>query len=87
MLGHAQFMVRNNFYVLIDNHFEDTTIVTNPEQWVSYWKGLMTDVAADPVSVNRVLVDLYNEPDSHAFTWTTVRLAWGCCASTCWLLD
>ena len=66
-------MVRNNFYVLIDNHFEDTTIVSNPTGWVNYWSGLMTDIAADAASVNRVLVDLYNEPDSHGFTWTSVR--------------
>ena len=79
-----QFMVRNNFYVLIDNHFEDTTITTAPDQWVSYWTGLITDIVKDPASTGRVLVDLYNEPDSHGLTWETVRPClparlWGTC--------
>ena len=72
-------MVRNNFYVILDNHFEDTTIGTNPPQWLDYWAGLMTDVTKDTVSTARVLVDLYNEPDAHGFTWSTVRLALAAC--------
>ena len=69
----AQFMARNGFYVLIDNHFEDTTILTNPTQWVDDWSGLMADIVKDSVAAGRVLVDLYNEPDSHGLTWSTVR--------------
>ena len=68
----VQFLVRNDFYVIIDNHFEDTTITSSPSQWVTNWSGIMADIIKDAPSTARVLVDLYNEPDAHGFTWSTV---------------
>ena len=67
-----QFMARNGFYIIIDNHFEDTTIITNPTGWVNNWSGMMADIVKDSVSAGRVLVDLFNEPDSKGLTWSTV---------------
>ena len=32
-------------------------------RWVSWWSQLLTDVIADPLSKNRVMIDLMNEPD------------------------
>lgn len=68
----VQFMARNGFYIIIDNHFEDTTIITNPTGWVNNWSGMMADIVKDSVSAGRVLVDLFNEPDSKGLTWSTV---------------
>ena len=60
-----RFFVRNNFYVLIDNHLNlDSTAIDNPTNWVALWKQLMTDVVADEASAQRVMVDILNEPDS-----------------------
>ena len=69
----AQFLVRNNFYVLIDDHSEDPS-VQNPSQWVQYYTQLMTDITADVPSRNRVMVDILNEPDHAGLGWTQVTL-------------
>ena len=68
----SQFLTRNNFYVLIDDHSEDPTVQNDPNQWVQYWAQLMTDITADPTSRNRVMVDLLNEPDHASYKWDTV---------------
>ena len=67
-----QFLTRNNFYVLIDDHSEDPTVQNDPNLWVQYWVQLMTDITADPVSRNRVMVDPLNEPDHAGYNWGNV---------------
>lgn len=71
-LGLLQFLVRNNFYVLIDDHSEDPTVKNDPNTWVTYWAQLMTDIQADPTSRNRVMVDPLNEPDHASLKWDQV---------------
>ncbi len=68
-----QFCVRNNFYVIIDDHSEDPTVQTDPTQWVQYWVQLMTDVTSDTQSQQMVMADLINEPDHAGFNWDQVR--------------
>ena len=60
-------------YIIIDNHSQDPTVKTNPTQWVSYYKQLLTDIAADTPSVNRVIVDIINEPDHTGYAWDKVH--------------
>ena len=67
-----QFLARNNFYILIDDHSEDPTVQNDPNLWVQYWTQLMTDITADPISRNRVMVDILNEPDHASYKWDTV---------------
>ena len=68
-----QFLVRNGFYLILDNHTEDPTLTQSMSTWVKYWVQLMTDVVADPTSAQRVMVDLINEPDHAGLNWTTVH--------------
>ena len=69
-----QVLARNNMYMIIDNHSQDPTVKTHPTQWVSYYKQLMTDIAADGPSSLRVIVDVLNEPDHLGYGWDTVCL-------------
>lgn len=41
-------------------------IVSDPALWVSYWKRLATDFAADPLLSKRAMYDILNEPDSRS---------------------
>lgn len=68
----VQFLVRNNFYVLIDDHSEDPTVQNNPTQWVQYYVQMMTDITADVPSRNRVMIDILNEPDHAGYNWAQV---------------
>lgn len=33
----VQFLARNGFYIIIDNHSEDKTVKNAPTQWVNYY--------------------------------------------------
>lgn len=67
-----QFLVRNNFYVLIDDHSEDPTVQNDANLWVTYYTQLMTDITKDVPSRNRVMVDVLNEPDHAGLNWSQV---------------
>ena len=58
--------------MLIDDHSEDPTVQNDPNLWVQYWTQLMTDITADAISRNRVMVDILNEPDHASYKWDTV---------------
>lgn len=68
-----QFLARNNFYILIDDHSEDPTVQNDPNTWVQYWTQLMTDICSDGPSCNRVMVDILNEPDHAGYNWAQVQ--------------
>lgn len=57
----------NGIYVLLDDHYEDSTYVNNQSQWISGWQKVAQMFASNPM----VGYDLYNEPDSHNVTWET----------------
>ncbi len=64
------FFAQNGFYVLIDNHLrEDQTVLENPQQWVQYWIQLATAISQDPVSRERIMIDILNEPDNFGIRW------------------
>lgn len=66
----VQFLARNGFYVLIDNHLRtDTTVLTNPAGWVQDWQALVTDLTKDTQTKSHLLVDLLNEPDNQGIRW------------------
>lgn len=52
-------------YVLLDDHYEDNTYVTNQAQWIAGWQKVAQLFINNPA----VGYDLYNEPDSHSLTW------------------
>lgn len=60
--------------MIIDNHSEDPTVENDPALWVTYWTELMKDIAADPTSRKRVMIDILNEPDHAGFKWDAVWL-------------
>ena len=41
--------------------------------WVNVWTQLLRDIVADPISQQRTMVDILNEPDSRGLGW---RLFW-----------
>lgn len=55
----------DGIFVLIDDHYEDTTYEQNPTQWINDWKQIATLFKSNPL----VGYDLLNEPDSHGITW------------------
>lgn len=57
----------NGIYVLIDDHFEDSTYVNNQAAWQQGWKTIAQMFKSNPL----VGYDLWNEPDSHSTTWET----------------
>lgn len=66
----VNFFAKNGFYVLIDNHFrEDQTVLQSQQQWLQYWVQLVTAISKDPVSRDRLMIDLLNEPDNYGVRW------------------
>lgn len=63
------FFARNGFYVLIDDHTEDSTVLNGTNQWVQDWVKLVTAISQDPISKSMLMVDLLNEPDSKGIRW------------------
>lgn len=66
------FFAKNGFYVLIDNHTEDNSIVTNQTTWVANWKILASNIINGmPASSSKlVMYDLRNEPDAIGYDWS-----------------
>jgi hypothetical protein len=66
----VNFFAKNGFYVLIDNHLrEDQTVLENQATWVQDWVQLATAIAQDPISKDRVMIDILNEPDNFGVRW------------------
>ena len=64
------FFAKNGFYVLIDNHLrEDQTVLENSETWVQNWVKLLTAILQDPISKDKIMLDLLNEPDHFGIRW------------------
>ena len=65
----------NGIYVLIDDHYEDNTYVSNQAKWINGWQQVAQMFINNPM----VGYDIYNEPDSHNLTWegSTSGTAWG----------
>jgi hypothetical protein len=65
----VNFFARNGFYVLIDDHTEDQTVLNGTSQWVQYWVNLVTAISQDPISQKMLMIDILNEPDSKGIRW------------------
>lgn len=66
----VNFFARNGFYVLIDNHLrEDQTVLQNQQQWVQDWVNLVSAISQDPISKDRIMIDILNEPDNFGIRW------------------
>lgn len=66
----VRFYAANGFYVLLDNHVrEDQTMLRDPAAWAQKWADLVMEVARDPVTAGRLLVDIMNEPDNYSLRW------------------
>lgn len=66
----VNFFAKNGFYILIDNHLrEDQTVLENPERWVQLWCSLAYEISQDPISKDKVMLDLLNEPDNFGIHW------------------
>jgi hypothetical protein len=63
------FFAKNGFYVLIDNHTEDPTVLQSATTWQQDWVSLYTAICQDPVSKKMVMLDLLNEPDGRGIVW------------------
>lgn len=68
-----QYLVRSSMFVIIDNGSEDALSVTDPTAWANLYQQLVQDIVKDPISQQRVLVDILNEPGARGFSWQTVR--------------
>ncbi len=66
----VNFFAKNGFYVLIDNHLrEDQTVLEDPQGWVQDWVRLVTLISQDPVSKDKLMIDILNEPDNFGLRW------------------
>ena len=64
------FFAHNGFYVLIDNHLrDDQTVLESAQTWVQDWVRLVTAISQDPISKDKVMIDLLNEPDNFEIRW------------------
>lgn len=61
----VQQFTNNGIYVLVDDHYEDDTYVTNQSAWIKGWQQVALMFKSNPM----LGYDLYNEPDSHSLTW------------------
>ncbi len=70
----VQYLAKNGFYVIIDQHTEDQT-ASNLANTVNYWKDLVTKICADKDAAKMLIVDVLNEPDARGWGWNrmTVR--------------
>lgn len=66
------FFAKNGFYVLIDNHTEDNSIITNQTTWIANWTRLATSIInrMPSSSSNMVMYDIRNEPDAIGYNWS-----------------
>ena len=66
---------KNGVYVMIDDHYEDRTYVTNYDAWLDGWKKVAEMFKSNPL----VGYDLYNEPDAQGIKWenTSNPKPWG----------
>ncbi len=67
----VQYLARNGFYVIIDDHTEDAT-VNDKSKWVSTWSDIVTRISKDNVAAKRLIVDILNEPDARGWGWNTM---------------
>eukprot|EP00798_Chlamydomonas_sp_ICE-L_P024564 gene24564-10175_t len=58
----VQWLTNSGFYVTIDNHLEDPTVIENPRLWVQQWADLVQRLSVDPITKIRLIVDPLNEP-------------------------
>ena len=65
----VDFYVRNGFYVLVDNHSEDHTVVENGDEWAQKWAQLIADIMSKDSAKGRVFADILNEPDQVGGRW------------------
>lgn len=57
----VRLLTHNGFYVLLDNQFNlDTSVLDNQNQWLSDWTTLLRAIAQDPVSSQRLMIDVLN---------------------------
>lgn len=68
----VQYLVRNNFFVIISNDWTDPTLQTSPDSWVQLWTQLVTDIKIDSVAQQRIMIDIINTPDHAKLSWQNV---------------
>ena len=66
----VDFYVQNGFYVLVDNHSEDHTVVEGADDWAQKWAQLVSDIMAKDGAKGRVFADILNEPDQVGGRWS-----------------
>nr|QOL01204.1 putative extracellular protein TR9_013c [Trebouxia lynnae] len=66
----VRLLTHNGFYVLLDNQFNlDTSVLDNQNQWLSDWTTLLRAIAQDPISSQKLMIDVLNEPDVFGVRW------------------
>jgi hypothetical protein len=71
----VNYLTHNGFYVLIDDHTEDPTVVNSKSQFVSDWVDLVTRLSADPITAQMLMVDILNEPDARGWGWDVMGVS------------
>ena len=57
----VRLLTHNGFYVLLDNQFNlDTSVLDNQNQWLSDWTTLLRAIAQDPISSQKLMIDVLN---------------------------
>ena len=59
-------------FVIIDNHSEDDSYLTDTATWTTTYAELVSKLVADPATQQRLIVDIINEPDDHNVEWPAV---------------
>ena len=67
--------VQNGFYVIIDDHTEDKTVVNSKAQFIAYWADLVTRLSSNDITRQRLIIDVLNEPDARGWGWDTMAVS------------
>ncbi|GAX78958.1 hypothetical protein CEUSTIGMA_g6398.t1 [Chlamydomonas eustigma] len=65
----VQYLAHNGFYVIIDDHTEDPTVINSQSQFITNWVDIVTRISQDAVASQQLIVDILNEPDSRGWGW------------------
>ena len=71
----VNYLARNGFIVIIDDHYEDPTVENSRDQFIANWVDLVTRLSSDPATKEHLIVDILNEPDSRRWGWDVMGVS------------
>ena len=71
----VNYLALNGFYVIIDVHNEDPTVVDSKTEFLTKWVDIVTRLSQDPITREHLIVDILNEPDGRGWGWDVMGVS------------